>query len=131
MTTAGKEPAARFENERTCSDLQALKSSPRPGVQSLTEGFPWGAKGTYDGQPYITGLRIAVALGQQSSPPCAPRHNPVSIDGTPSSYRDRKGIAIEAAGRLMAKYPHSAVAVKDLQSGKSVPADYKLDLGRR
>ena len=31
----------------------------------------------------------------------------------------------------MAKYPHSAVAVEDLQSGKSVPADYKLDLGRR
>ena len=38
----GKAPAARFENERTCSDLQALKSSPRPGVQSLTEGFPSG-----------------------------------------------------------------------------------------
>jgi hypothetical protein len=31
----------------------------------------------------------------------------------------------------MAKYPHSAVAVKDLQSGERVPADYKLDLGRR
>jgi hypothetical protein len=55
----------------------------------------------------------------------------ISIDGTPRSYRDRKEIAIEAAGRLMAKYPHSAVAVKDLQSGKRVPADYKLDLGRR
>ena len=34
-------------------------------------------------------------------------------------------------GRLMARYPHSAVAVKDLQSGKRVAADYKLDLGRR
>jgi hypothetical protein len=90
-----------------------------------------GAKGTYDGQPYITGLRIAVALGQQSSPPCASRHNPVSIDGVRRSHRDRREIAVEAAGLLMAKYPHSAVAVKDLQSGERVAADYKLDLGRR
>jgi hypothetical protein len=38
---------------------------------------------------------------------------------------------VEATGRLMAKYPHSAVAVKDLQSGERAPANYKLDLGRR
>jgi hypothetical protein len=101
MTTAGKAPAARFENEWTCSDLQALKSSPRPGGSIPNRGLSiGGAKGTYDGQPYITGLRIAVALGQQSSPPCAPRHNPVSIDGVPRSHRDRKEIAVEAAGRL-------------------------------
>jgi hypothetical protein len=33
--------------------------------------------------------------------------------------------------RLMLKYPNRAVAVKDLQTGKGVAADYKLDLGRR
>jgi hypothetical protein len=55
----------------------------------------------------------------------------ISIDGVPRSYRDRREIAVEVAGRLMAKYPHSAVAVKDLQSGQRVAADYKLDLGRR
>jgi hypothetical protein len=48
----------------------------------------------------------------------------------PRSHCDRKEIAVEAGGRLMAKYPHSAVAVKDLQSGERVAADYKLDLGR-
>ena len=42
-----------------------------------------------------------------------------SVDGVPRSHRDRKEIAVEAAGRLMAKYPHSAVAVKDLQSGET------------
>ena len=40
-------------------------------------------------------------------------------------------IAVEAAGRLMAKYPHSAVAVKDLQSGERVAAEYKLGLDGR
>jgi hypothetical protein len=52
----------------------------------------------------------------------------ISIDGKPRSYRDRKEIAIAAAGQLMAKYPHSSVAVKDLQSGERVAADYKRDL---
>ena len=38
--------------------------------------------------------------------------------------------AVNTLPRLfMSKYPHSAVAVKDLQSGET--ADYKLDLGRR
>ena len=55
----------------------------------------------------------------------------ISIDGVPRSHRDRREIAVEAAGRLRAKYPHSSVAVKDLQSGERVAADYKLDLGRR
>jgi hypothetical protein len=31
----------------------------------------------------------------------------------------------------MAKYPDSAVAVKDLHSGERVAADYRLDLGPR
>ena len=31
----------------------------------------------------------------------------ISIDGVPRSYRDRREIAVEAAGRLMTKYPHS------------------------
>jgi hypothetical protein len=31
----------------------------------------------------------------------------------------------------MARYPHSAVAMKDLQSRERVAAEYKLDLGRR
>jgi|EndMetStandDraft_8_1072994.scaffolds.fasta_scaffold247291_1 hypothetical protein len=55
----------------------------------------------------------------------------ISIDGVPRSHRDRREIAVGAAGRLMAKYPHSAVAVKDLQSGERLAADYRLDLGRR
>ena len=33
-------------------------------------------------------------------------------------------------GRLMAKYPYSVVAVKDLQSGKAIAVDHKLDLRR-
>jgi hypothetical protein len=41
----------------------------------------------------------------------------ISIDGVPRSHRDRREIAVEAAGLLMAKYPHSAVAVKYLQRG--------------
>ena len=40
--TAGKAPAARFENERTCSDLQALKSSPRPGGSIPNRGLSIG-----------------------------------------------------------------------------------------
>jgi hypothetical protein len=44
----------------------------------------------------------------------------ISVDGVPRSHCDRREIAVEAAGRLMAKYPHSAVAVKDLQSGGRV-----------
>jgi hypothetical protein len=42
----------------------------------------------------------------------------ISIDGVPRSHRDRREIAIEAAGRLMAKYPHSAVAVKAFNAGR-------------
>ena len=52
----------------------------------------------------------------------------ISIDGVPRSHRDRKEIAIEAAGRLMIKYPHSLVAVKDLQRRERIAADYKRDL---
>jgi hypothetical protein len=32
----------------------------------------------------------------------------ISIDGVPRSSRDRREIAVEAAGQLMAKYQHSA-----------------------
>jgi hypothetical protein len=52
----------------------------------------------------------------------------ISIAGVPRSHRDRKEIAIEAAGRLMIKYPHSLVMVKDLGSGKAVAVDQKLRL---
>jgi hypothetical protein len=41
----------------------------------------------------------------------------ISIDSVPRSHRDSARDSVEAAGRLMAEYPHSAVAVKDLQSG--------------
>jgi hypothetical protein len=41
----------------------------------------------------------------------------ISIDSVPRSHRDSARDSVEAAGRLMAKYPRSAVAVKDLQSG--------------
>jgi hypothetical protein len=37
-------------------------------------------------------------------------------------------IVIEAAARLMVKYPHSVVAVKDLQSGELTAIDYKSGL---
>jgi hypothetical protein len=50
----------------------------------------------------------------------------ISVDGVPRSYRDRREIAVEAAARLMAKYPHSVVALKDLQSGKGVAVKFDL-----
>jgi hypothetical protein len=50
----------------------------------------------------------------------------ISIDGVPRSHRDRKEIALDAAVRLMLKYPKSAVAVKDLQSGKGVAVKFDL-----
>jgi hypothetical protein len=42
----------------------------------------------------------------------------ISIDGVPRSHCDRREIAVEAAGRLMAKYPHSAVAVSTCKAGE-------------
>ena len=50
----------------------------------------------------------------------------ISVDGVPRSYRDRREIAVEAAARLMAKYPYSVVALKDLQSGKGVAVKFDL-----
>jgi hypothetical protein len=44
----------------------------------------------------------------------------------PRSYRDRREIAVQAASRLMAKYPHSVVALEDLQSGKGVAVKFDL-----
>jgi hypothetical protein len=46
----------------------------------------------------------------------------ISIDGVPRWHRDRKETVIEAAARLMLKYPHSVVAVKgpEERSGGSV-----------
>jgi hypothetical protein len=52
----------------------------------------------------------------------------ISIDGTPRSYRDQKPIAIEAAEHLKRKHPHSAIVVKDLQSGEVTAVSYKPDL---
>ena len=46
----------------------------------------------------------------------------------PRSQRDQRDMAIEAAAQLMLKYPNSVVAVKDLQNGKALAVDYKLDL---
>jgi hypothetical protein len=42
----------------------------------------------------------------------------ISIDGVPRSHRDQRDMAIEAVAQLMLKYPDSAVAVRDLQSGE-------------
>ena len=50
----------------------------------------------------------------------------LSVDGVPRSFRDRKEIAVEAATRLILKYPNSAVAVKDLQSGNGVAVKFDL-----
>ena len=55
----------------------------------------------------------------------------ISIDGTPRTYRDRKAFAIEAAERLKRKLPHSAIVVRDLQSGEATAVEYKPDLGPR
>jgi hypothetical protein len=55
----------------------------------------------------------------------------ISIDGTPRTYRDLKPLAIEAAELLKRKHPHSAVAVKDLQTGETTAVEYKPDMGRR
>ena len=49
----------------------------------------------------------------------------ISIDGKPSSYRDRKDIAIAAAEYLKRKFPNCDVVVKDLQSGEVTVAAYK------
>jgi hypothetical protein len=45
-----------------------------------------------------------------------------------ASYRDQKPIAIEAAEHLKRKHPHSAIVVKDLQSGEVTAVSYKPDL---
>jgi hypothetical protein len=52
----------------------------------------------------------------------------ISVDGVPRSHRDQRDMAIEAAAHLMLKYPNSAVAVKDLQSGELTTVDYKSGL---
>jgi hypothetical protein len=54
----------------------------------------------------------------------------ISIDGTPRTYRDLKPLAIEAGELLKRKHPHSAVMVKDLQTGETTAVSYKSDLGR-
>jgi hypothetical protein len=41
----------------------------------------------------------------------------IRIDGSPRTYRDRKGYAMEAARPIKSKQPHSMVEVKDLKSG--------------
>src|SRR5262249_16077513 len=55
----------------------------------------------------------------------------ISIDGTPSTYRDRKAFAIEAAERLKRKHPNSDIVLKDLQSGEvsASPPRQREDLG--
>src|SRR5262245_4781949 len=42
-----------------------------------------------------------------------------------------KAFAIEAAERLKRKLPHSAIVVRDLQSGEATAVEYKPDLGSR
>jgi len=49
----------------------------------------------------------------------------------PRTYRDIKTFAIEAAERLKRKHPHSALVVRDLQSGEATTVEYKPDLGPR
>jgi hypothetical protein len=53
----------------------------------------------------------------------------ISIDGTPRTYRDVKPLAIEAAELLKRKHPHSAVVVKDLQTGETIAVEYEPGLG--
>jgi hypothetical protein len=51
----------------------------------------------------------------------------ISIDGKPCSYRDRKGLAIEAAEYLKRKFPNCDVVVKHLPSGEVTVVAYKPD----
>ena len=55
----------------------------------------------------------------------------ISIDGKPCSYRDRKGLAIEAAEYLKRRFPNYDVVVKHLPSGEVTVAVYKADTGPR
>ena len=54
----------------------------------------------------------------------------ISIDGTSRTYRDLKALAIEAGELLKRKHPHSAVVVKDQQTGETTAVSYKPELGR-
>jgi hypothetical protein len=49
----------------------------------------------------------------------------VSIDGTPSTYRDLKALAVEAAENLKRKHPHSTVTVQDKETGAVTAVEYK------
>jgi hypothetical protein len=54
----------------------------------------------------------------------------ISIDGTTRTHRDLRTLAIEAGELLKRKHPHSAVMVRDLQTGETTEVAYKPDLGR-
>jgi hypothetical protein len=49
----------------------------------------------------------------------------ISIDGVPRTYRDQKDLALLAAQILKSRNPHSAVKVKDLESGAEIVIAFK------
>ena len=49
----------------------------------------------------------------------------ISIDGVPRTYRDQKELALLAAQILKSKNPHSAVRLKDLESGEEIVIAFK------
>ena len=49
----------------------------------------------------------------------------------PSSHRERREVAIEAAEFLKRKFPNCDIVVKDLQSGEVTAVAYKANTGPR
>jgi hypothetical protein len=50
----------------------------------------------------------------------------VRLRGTPRSYRDRKGIAMQSAEFLKRNNPNSLVEIKDLQTGVVIAVAHKV-----
>ena len=44
----------------------------------------------------------------------------LSVDGVPSSYRDRKDLALQSAQILKSRNPNGVVKLKDLQTGEEI-----------
>ena len=49
----------------------------------------------------------------------------ISIDGVLRTYRDRQDIALQTARFLKSRNPHSAVGLKDLQTGEEAVVAFK------
>jgi hypothetical protein len=52
----------------------------------------------------------------------------ILVDGKTRSYPDRREVAIEAAQFLKGGSPHVDVAVRDIRTNISTPADWKSEI---